>query len=68
MAEEPREVIVEREREPRKSPVGTIIAIIVGIVLVILVLMYALPALTGAGGTTDVDVTAPAPSATQPTN
>lgn len=56
--EEPREVIVEREREPRRSSVGTIVAVIVGVIILILLLMYGLPALTGSGGgsTTDTNV------------
>ncbi len=63
MAEERREVIVERDREPR-SHVGTIIAIVVGVIILLALLMYGLPALMGAGGgsTTNVDVQAPAPS------
>lgn len=62
MAEEPREVIVERDREPR-SHVGTIVAVVVGVILVILLLMYGLPAIMGgAGSTTDVNVTAPTPT------
>lgn len=61
--EEPREVIVEREREPRRSSVGTIVAVIVGILVVILLLMYGLPYLTGGNNsTTDVNVQAPTPS------
>lgn len=62
MAEEPREVIVERDREPR-SHVGTIVAVVIGVILVILLLMYGLPALMGgADSTTDVNVTAPTPT------
>lgn len=62
MAEERREVVVERERAPRSS-VGTIVAIVVGIVIVILVLMYGLPYLTGGNNsTTNVDVQAPTPT------
>ena len=61
--EEPREVIVEREREPRRSSVGTIVAVIVGILVVILLLMYGLPYLTGGNNsTTDVNVQTPTPS------
>jgi len=63
VAEEPKQVIVEREREPRRSSVGTVIAVIVGVLIVILLLMYGLPTLMGGGGsTTDVNVTAPTPS------
>lgn len=63
MAEERKEVIVERDREPRSS-VGTIVAVVVGIILVILLLMYGLPYLTGSNNsTTNVDVQAPTPSA-----
>lgn len=62
MAEERKEVIVERDREPR-SNVGTIVAVIVGAVLVILLLMYGLPFLSGSNNsTTNVDVQAPSPS------
>lgn len=60
MAEERREVVVERE--PR-SNVGTIVAVVVGVILVILLLMYGLPYLTGNGSsTTNVDVDTPAPT------
>ena len=62
MAEEPKQVIVERDREPRSS-VGTIVAVVVGVVIVILLLMYGLPYLTGSNNsTTDVDVQAPTPT------
>lgn len=63
MADQPREVIVEREREPR-SHTGTIIAVVVGALILLALLMYGLPALMGAGesSTTDVDVQAPAPT------
>jgi hypothetical protein len=62
MAEEPKQVIVERDREPRSS-VGTIVAVVVGVIVVILLLMYGLPAIMGGGdSTTDVNVTAPTPS------
>lgn len=62
MAEERKEVIVERDREPRSS-VGTIVAVVVGVLILILLLMYGLPALMGSGdSTTDVNVTAPTPS------
>ncbi|MBC7512198.1 hypothetical protein H7142_00880 [Candidatus Saccharibacteria bacterium] len=61
MAEEPREVIVERE--PR-SHVGTIVAVVVGVIILLALLMYGLPALMGAGSdsTTNVDVQAPVPT------
>lgn len=60
MAEERKEVVVERE--PR-SGVGTIVAVVVGIVVVILLLMYGLPYLTsGNNSTTNVDVQAPTPT------
>ncbi len=59
MSEEPREVIVEREREPR-SHVGTIVAVVVGVILLLLVLMYGLPALMGSNNsTTNVNVPTP---------
>lgn len=59
--EEPREVIVERE--PRRSSVGTIVAVIVGVLILLALLMYGLPALTGGNNSsTDVEVQAPAPS------
>lgn len=62
MAEEPKQVIVERDREPRSS-VGTIVAVVVGVIVVILLLMYGLPAIMGGSdSTTDVNVTAPTPS------
>ena len=62
MAEEPKQVIVERDREPRSS-VGTIVAVVVGVIIVILLLMYGLPYLTGSNNsTTDVDVQAPTPT------
>lgn len=62
MAEERKEVIVERDREPRSS-VGTIVAVVVAILVVILLLMYGLPYLTGGNNsTTNVDVEAPVPS------
>lgn len=62
MAEERKEVIVERDREPR-SNVGTMVAVIMGVVLVILLLMYGLPFLSGSNNsTTNVDVQAPSPS------
>lgn len=62
MAEEPKQVIVERDRESRSS-VGTIVAVIVGVIILILLLMYGIPALMGGGDTTnDVNVTAPTPS------
>ena len=68
MAEERKEVIVERDREPRSS-VGTIVAVVVGIILVILLLMYGLPYLTGSNNsTTNVDVQAPTPSDGSPGN
>lgn len=61
MAEE-KQVVVERDREPRSS-VGTIVAVIVGVILVILLLMYGIPYLTGANNsTTNVDVQAPTPT------
>ncbi len=61
MAEESREVIVERE--PR-SHVGTIVAVVVGVIILLALLMYGLPAIMGAGGdsTTNVDVQAPVPA------
>lgn len=59
MAEERREVVVEREREPRSS-VGTIVAVVVAVVVVILLLMYGLPFITGSNNsTTNVNVPAP---------
>ncbi|MGB3945829.1 MAG: hypothetical protein WBK76_03270 [Candidatus Saccharimonadales bacterium] len=63
MAEEPREVIVEREREPRSSNVGTIVAVVVGVLILLALLIWGLPALTGGNNsTTDVDVEAPVPT------
>ena len=60
--EEPREVIVEREREPR-SHVGTIIAVVVGVIILLALLMYGLPYLTGSNNSsTNVDVEAPVPT------
>ena len=62
MAEERKEVIVERE--PR-SNVGTVIAVVVGIILVILLIMYGLPYLVGGNNsTTNIDVQAPVPTTT----
>ena len=62
MAEQPREVIVEREREPRSS-VGTIVAVILGILILLALLMYGLPYLMGSNNsTTNVDVQAPTPT------
>lgn len=63
MAEEPREVIVEREREPRSSNVGTIVAVVLGVLILLALLVYGLPYLTGGNNsTTDVDVEAPVPT------
>jgi hypothetical protein len=65
MAEEPKQVIVEREREPRSS-VGTIVAVVVGVIIVILLLMYGLPYLTGGNNsTTNVNVPAPTGGTTE---
>lgn len=61
--EQPREVIVEREREPRRSSVGTIVAVILGVLILLALLMYGLPYLTGSNNsTTNVDVQAPTPT------
>ncbi|MDQ5932645.1 MAG: hypothetical protein QG649_730 [Patescibacteria group bacterium] len=63
MAEEPREVIVEREREPRSSNVGTIVAVVIGVLILLALLIWGLPNLTGGNNsTTDVDVEAPVPT------
>ena len=60
--EEPREVIVEREREPR-SNVGTIVAVVVGVLILLALLIYGLPYLTGSNNsTTDVNVETPVPT------
>ncbi|MES2876566.1 MAG: hypothetical protein V4678_03795 [Patescibacteria group bacterium] len=62
MAEEAREVIVERDREPR-SHIGTIVAVVLGVLILLALLMYGLPALTGGNNsTTDVNVQAPTPT------
>lgn len=64
MAEVEKQVVVEREPG---SNVGTIIAVIIGIILLILVLTYGIPYLSGTNSTgTDVNVenSAPAGSST----
>lgn len=60
--EEPRkEVIVERDSN--SSNMGTIVAVVIGVLLVVLLLVYGVPYLTGSNNSsTDVNVEAPAPS------
>lgn len=58
--EEHREVVIEREREPRSSSIGTIVAVILGILILLALLMYGLPyIMSGNNSTTNVDVQAP---------
>lgn len=57
--EEPkREVVVERER---RSSVGTVVAVVVGVLILIAVAVYGLPYLTGGNNST-TNVNVPAPS------
>lgn len=59
MAEETKQVVVERESH---SHVGTIVAIVLAVVIVILLAVYGLPYINGSNNST-TNVNIPAPSA-----
>ena len=62
VTEPKREVVVERDRS---SHVGTVVAVIVGLIIVVLLFMYGLPYLNGSSSSsTDVNIQAPTPAAT----
>lgn len=66
--EEPRkEVIVERESN--SSNMGTVVAVVIGIILVVLILIYGIPYVTGGNETsTDVNVETPTTAPNTGTN